>query len=218
MSFTRVNSNTLNSTTGYTICKYVSLETPYQQTVTAGQNSTCAPIYWLAFTYCDYLEARAELNQLDDADVTMCVKPLWERAGIDTSKLNKAYLESMGDTANNMGISSLLWEIRRLRRCELMFDRNHRYWDLVRWHKLDLLDTNQHPNIALGANVSMANDKQLGSVLKSGDYINAATAGDAVESRIFNDRYYLQPLGTTIIRLYADKGLKLPQNPGWENN
>lgn len=218
VSFTRVNSNTLNSTTGYTICKYVSLETPYQQTVTAGQNSTCAPIYWLAFTYCDYLEARAELNQLDDADVTMCVKPLWERAGIDTSKLNKAYLESMGDTANNMGISSLLWEIRRLRRCELMFDRNHRYWDLVRWHKLDLLDTNQHPNIALGANVSMANDKQLGSVLKSGDYINAATAGDAVESRIFNDRYYLQPLGTTIIRLYADKGLKLPQNPGWENN
>lgn len=218
VSFARPNSDFITSTTGYTICKYVDPTTPRQQTVTAGQNSTCAPIYWLAFTYCDYLEARAELNQLDDADVTMCVKPLWERAGIDTSKLNKAYLEGMGDTANNMGVSSLLWEIRRLRRCELMFDRNHRYWDLVRWHKLDLLDTNQHPNIVLGANVSMANDTQLSGIVKSGDYINAAAAGGAVGSRIFNEREYLQPLGTTIIRLYTDKGLKLPQNPGWENN
>ncbi len=215
VSFRRENSDFLSSTTGYTICKYVDPSYPRQQTVTAGQNATSAPIYWLAFTYCDYLEARAELGQLNDADVTKCIKPLWDRAGIDTSKLNKAYLESMNDPANNMGVSSLLWELRRLRRSELMFDRNHRYWDLVRWHKLDLLDSNQHPNIVLGANVSEATDTQLNGVTTSGNYINAAAIGDAVNVRVFNDREYLQPLGTTIIRLYTDKGLELPQNPGW---
>ncbi|MDE6269700.1 MAG: RagB/SusD family nutrient uptake outer membrane protein [Muribaculaceae bacterium] len=216
VTFTRPNSNNLNSTTGYTICKYVDPSFPYQQTVTAGSNSTSAPIYWLAYTYCDYLEARAELGEINDADITMCVKPLWDRAGIDTSVLNLAYLQNMNDPANNMGVSSLLWELRRLRRCELMFDRNHRYWDLVRWHKLDLLDTNQHPNIVLGANVSVATEAQLGTVTKAGNYINAAALGNSVSSRVFTEREYLQPLGSTIIRLYADKDLELPQNPGWE--
>ena len=215
VTFQRPNSNFLNSTTGYTICKYVDPDYPKQQTVGNGSNATSAPIYWLAYTYCDYLEARAELGELTDADVNMCVKPLWDRAGIDTSKLNKAYLENMADPANNMGVSSLLWELRRLRRCELMFDRNHRYWDLVRWHQLDLLDSNKHPNIVLGANVAAANDKQLVGVTLSGNYINAAASGNTVSSRVFTDREYLQPLGTTIIRLYEDKGLTLPQNPGW---
>lgn len=215
VTFKRANSNYLTSTTGYTICKYVNPEAPYQQTTTAGQNSTTAPIYWLAYTYCDYLEARAELGQLDDNDVTMCVKPLWERADIDTSKLSKAYLESMGDLANNMDVSSLIWEIRRLRRCELMFDRNHRYWDLVRWHKLDLLDTTKHPNIVLGANVSGASAAQLKDVVTVDGYINGAHFGTTTQSRIFTEREYLQPLGTNIISLYNSKGLELPQNPGW---
>ncbi len=215
VSFQRPNSYSIISTTGYTICKYVNPNIPLTQVVTANTNYTCAPLYWLAYTYCDYLEARAELGQLDDADVAMCVKPLWDRAGIDTQNLNKAYLENMADPANNMNVSSLLWEIRRLRRCELMFDRNHRYWDLVRWHNLDLLDTNMHPNIALGANVTPATNEQLVGVFTSNGYINgaASTAGTAV--RKFTDREYLQPLGSQIITLYNDKGLELNQNPGW---
>lgn len=215
ISFQRNNSNSITSTTGYTICKYVNPNIPHAQVVNAGTNYTCAPIYWLANIYCDYLEARAELGQINDADITRCMKPLWDRAGIETSNLNKAYLENMADPANNMNVSSLIWEIRRLRRCEMMFDKNHRYWDLVRWHKLDLLDTNKYPNIALGANVSNAPTDVLTGVFVSNGYINgaASTAGTAV--RTFSDREYLQPLGSTIINLYNDKGLKLPQNPGW---
>lgn len=215
VTFKRANSASITSTTGYTICKYVNTKIPYSQTVNANTNFTCAPIYWLAWTYCDYLEARAELGDLTDGDITKCMKPLWDRAGIDTSVLNKAYLENMGDPANNMGISSLLWEIRRLRRCELMFDRNHRYWDLVRWHKLDLLDTNEHPNIVLGANVSGGTAEQLKGVFMNDGYINAARTANGTDSRVFSDREYLEPLGTTIISLYNAKGLELPQNPGW---
>lgn len=218
VSFKRPNSNALQSTTGYTIKKYVNPNAAYDATTKNGANSECAPIYWLARTYCDYLEARAELGELTDADITKCMKPLWDRAKIDTSVLNKAYLENMNDPANNMGVSSLIWEIRRLRRSEMMFDCNHRYWDLIRWHKLDLLDTTkpEHINIILGANVSGATKEQLVNVYTHDGYINAAQNATTTATRVFTDREYLQPLGTAIISLYNDKGLKLPQNPGWE--
>ncbi len=218
VSFKRSNSNSLQSTTGYTIRKYVNPTTSLQLTANANTNTTCAPIYWLAYTYCDYLEARAELGELDDNDVATCVKPLWERAKIDTSNLNKSYLENMNDPANNMAVSSLIWEIRRLRRCELMFDRNHRYWDLIRWHKLDLLDTTKPENadIVLGANITGAKPEQLINVYTNSDgYINGAQTANGTETRVFTDREYLEPLGTTIINLYNEKGLNLPQNPGW---
>lgn len=42
---------------------------------------------------------------------------------------------------NDMGVSPLIWEIRRERRCELMFDNDFRYWDLICWHQLDKLTT-----------------------------------------------------------------------------
>lgn len=217
ISFKRPNSNYLQSTTGYTIKKYVNPNSSAQNTITNGSNGECAPIYWLSYTYCDYLEARAELGELTDADITKCMKPLWDRAKIDTSKLNKAYLEAMADPANNMGVSSLLWEIRRLRRSELMFDCNHRFWDLIRWHKLDLLDTTkpENVNIILGANVTGAQDATLNGVFTTSGYINAAQNANGTETRIFKEREYLQPLGTTIINLYSEKGLELKQNPGW---
>lgn len=217
VTFSRPNSNFLQSTTGYTIKKYVNPNSPAQQTITNGSNGECAPIYWLAYTYCDYLEARAELGELTDNDINKCMKPLWERAKIDTQNLSKAYLEAMGDPANNMGVSSLLWEIRRLRRSELMFDCNHRYWDLIRWHKLDLLDSTnpKNVNIILGANVSGATAEQLQNVYTDNGYINGARTANGTETRVFTEREYLQPLGTTIINLYNDKGLELPQNPGW---
>lgn len=215
VTFSRPNSNFLQSTTGYTIKKYVNPNSPAQQTITNGSNGECAPIYWLAYTYCDYLEARAELGDLNDNDITTCMKPLWDRAKIDTQNLNKAYLESMNDPANNMGVSSLIWEIRRLRRSEMMFDCNHRYWDLIRWHKLDLLDSTkpENVNIILGANVSGATEEQLLNVYTDNGYINGARTANGVETRVFTDREYLQPLGTTLINLYNDKGLELPQNP-----
>jgi len=218
VTFSRPNSTNIKSTTGYTICKYVNTKIPQNQCVNANTNYTCAPLYWLANIYCDYVEAKAELGTLTDADVTKCIKPLWERADIKTDMLNKAYLESMNDPANNMGVSSLLWEIRRLRRCEMMFDKNHRYWDLVRWHKLDLLDTAQHPDITLGANVSQATADQVAGTVLTDGYIDGAKDANGTSVRIFTEREYLQPLGTDIIRLYVEKGLELPQNPGWEGN
>lgn len=65
------------------------------------------------------------------------------------------------DPANNMGVSNLLWEIRRCRRCELMCDNWTRYWDLIRWHKLDLLDSSKNPTIYLGANMKNVENPEV---------------------------------------------------------
>ena len=52
-----------------------------------------------------------------------------------------------------MKVSNLIWEIRRCRRCELMTDNWIRYWDLVRWHQLDKIDTSVYTDVNRGANL-----------------------------------------------------------------
>ena len=212
-------SDPIASNTGYTIMKYVNPVMTYDQCTNDGSNAVCAPIYWLSNVYLDYLEARAELGELTDDDITKCMKPLWDRAGIDTSALSKSYLDNMNDPANNMGVSSLLWEIRRCRRCELMFDNYTRYWDLVRWHKLDLLDTVEHPEIALGANLSNVPAANTSGVVLTGGYIDGAKNAAGTSVRRFEERQYLSPLGTALSTLNRDKGINdFHQNPGWEGN
>ncbi|MDE6134117.1 MAG: RagB/SusD family nutrient uptake outer membrane protein, partial [Muribaculaceae bacterium] len=78
-------------------------------------------------------------------------------------------------------------------------------WDLVRWHKLDLLDSQAHPDIYLGANVSaVPADKRPANV---NGYMNAS--GDQI--RKFSDREYLFPIPSGQIGLNE----ALTQNPGW---
>ncbi len=211
-------SDPMGSNTGYTIKKYVNPVMTYNQCTNDGSNAVCAPIFWLSNVYLDYAEARAELGQFDENDFNNTINKLYKRAGLKDMKL--ADLVSMNDPANNMGVSSLLWEIRRCRRCELMFDNYTRYWDLIRWHQLDLLDTTKHPNIVLGANLSnAAADKTEKVVLNAEGYIDASKSSAGTQTRVFSEREYLAPLGTALINLYRDKGDNtFSQNPGWEGN
>lgn len=210
-------SDPLSSNTGYTIMKYVNPVMTYDQCTNDGSNAVCAPIYWLSNVYLDYAEARAELGQLNDADLNNTINKLYARAGLPAQTV--ASLSNMNDPANNMGVSSLLWEIRRCRRCELMFDNYTRYWDLIRWHKLDLLDTAKHPNIVLGANVSAAPDEKNTGVEITNNYIDAARNASTTSVRVFTEREYLAPLGTSLLRLYKEHGIEdFKQNPGWEGN
>ncbi len=110
----------------------------------------------------------------------------------------------MNDPANNMNVSSLIWEIRRCRRCELMMDDDIRYWDLIRWHQLEKLDTYTNLAIAQGANVS--NSPVAGGAV-TGDYLNC-TFG---VGRKFENKHYFYPVPSNQIALNE----KLTQNPGW---
>ena len=205
MSWNRAGSNQMTSSSGYGVRKYDNVNLPYNNRVTTGQNFTSGPFYWGAVIALNYAEAKAELGTLNDNDMNMTLNKLYARAGLPDQTVSS--LSSMNDPANNMGVSSLLWEVRRCRRCELIMDNDFRYWDLNRWHQLKLLDTLEYPNIRLGANVS---NSLVAAPQTVGDYINATYANE----RIYESRQYLYPLPQDQLTLNKEY---LVQNPGWPN-
>ncbi|MBS7409523.1 MAG: RagB/SusD family nutrient uptake outer membrane protein, partial [Muribaculaceae bacterium] len=143
----------MTSSTGYTVAKYysdqlgdASTAVYYRQNI--GTGYTDAPLFWLAVIYLNDAEARAELGTISQSDLDATINKLMARAELPGLTTTPA-----ADPANNHGVSNLLWEIRRCRRCELMTDNWYRYWDLIRWHQLDKLDSSKYPNINLGANM-----------------------------------------------------------------
>lgn len=197
------------SSSGYTVSKYdnVNIESTYR--VTGGKNYTSAPLYWLSVIYLNFAEAKAELadmgqGSITDEDLNNSINKLKQRAGLP---IIKTTVEDMGD--NDMNVSPLIFEIRRERRCELMFDNDFRYWDLIRWHQLDKLDSSVNKDITFGANV--ANDPEAASnpdiTVKDG-YID----GYMGRTRTYEYKHYWYPIPSGQINLNKNLG----QNPGWE--
>ena len=190
----------MTSTTGYGCRKYDNTAIPLNYRNQAATNYTCAPVFWLSVVYLNYAEAKAELGTLSQTDLDRTINLLNARAGLPDLNLNPGF----SDPANNHGVSDIIWEIRRARRCELMFDNWFRYWDLVRWHQLDKLDTASHPQLLLGANIKNAVSPQVNTL---DGYIYATD-----KTRSFNKRYYLYPIPSGEISLNP----KLTQNPFWQ--
>ncbi len=204
-SWARVNdmgvadAELMTSATGYTIRKYDNLTLDkYYRTYTY-TNYTDAPLYWYAVVLLNYAEAKAELGTATQADLDRSINLLQARAGLPPLTLHPD-----ADPANNIGVDNLLWEIRRSRRCELIADNWYRYWDLVRWHQLDKLDSYQHPNINLGAN--LANIDNVEVSVNEDKYIVVCN-----KKRKYDKKYYLFPVPTNELNLNS----KNTQNPGW---
>ena len=190
----------MTSSTGYTIRKYdnTTLDSYYRNNTNT--NYTDAPIYWYAVILLNEAEVKAELGTITQSDLNQTINLLESRAG-----LPDLTLQPEADPANNMGVSNLIWEIRRCRRCELMTDNWYRYWDLVRWHQLDKLDSQQHPDINRGANVSNVDKNTMAD---NDNYIIGTT-----KTRTFDKKYYLYPVPSNELNLNKDN---IKQNPGWE--
>ena len=132
-------------------------------------------------------------------------------------------------------VSPILWEIRRERRVELVYE-GLRFDDLRRWGKLWYSDMVLNPKVNMGAYVDKAkyveeyNEKhgtklkadQLAITLDGGEkgYIIPIQAQSL--KRTFAEKDYLYPIPTGEITLYEDKAaqlgdatIKLEQNPGW---
>ncbi len=193
------NGMLMTSTTGYTCSKYDNTSIPINYRNQTATNYTCAPIYWLSVVYLNYAEAKAELGTITQADLDNSINRLNARAELPPLNV----IPNFSDTANNHNVSDLLWEIRRARRCELMFDNNYRYWDLVRWHQLDKLDSSHYPNLTLGANIQNEPSSQV-EVMNGYIYVPQAT-------RTYYPRYYLYPIPSSQLTLNP----KLTQNPMW---
>ena len=194
----------MTSSSGYSVCKYDNVTIPQYYRETGAQNYTWAPLFWLAEVYLNYAEAKAELGTITNDDLNNTINLLKTRAGLPPITTAVA---DQGD--NNMGVSPLIWEIRRERRCELMFDNDFRYWDLIRWHQLDKLDTKNYPDIILGANVS--NEPNISKATTAEGYINGSIIEGTQFERTYHYRHYLYPIPTGQITLNPALG----QNPGW---
>ncbi|AVM52787.1 putative outer membrane starch-binding protein [Bacteroides zoogleoformans] len=198
-AYSRAGVAPFTSSTGYGVAKFDNTSLAVYNRNQINTAYTDAPIYWLSIIYLNYAEAKAELGTLTQTDLDNTINKLQARAGLPSMITTPE-----ADPANNMNISNLLWEIRRCRRCELMFDNWYRYWDLIRWHQLELLDSKNHPNVFLGANLkNVANPEEA----MKGDYLDASDD----QIRTYESKHYLYPIPTG--QLTLNKNMK--QNPGW---
>lgn len=200
--FTRFGTGiSMTSSTGYGVQKYdnKNLDNMFRNQTVA--NFTHAPIFWLSVVYLQYAEACAELGNITQNDLDISINNLRQRAGIPALTVNVGF----SDPANDMDVSDIIWEIRRERRTELMFDNWARYWDMIRWHQLDKLDSNLNPDILIGANI--VNDPYNNSVDKVGTYID----GSKDRNRVYESKHYWYPIPSGQISLNP----QLTQNPGW---
>jgi hypothetical protein len=79
------------------------------------------------------------MGSLTQDDLNNSINKLQARAGLPAMTTTPD-----ADPANNMGVSNLIWEIRRCRRCELIMDNWYRYWDLIRWHQIGFNQVPEH--------------------------------------------------------------------------
>ena len=187
-------------TTGYGILKFDEPVTPSSLRQSTTGNVTDCPLFWLAEILLTHAEACAELGE--DAAAKTSLNKLRERAGM------AAYTAAVNDPANTIGVSDLIWEIRRERRVELMFDNNDRYWSLIRWHQLDLLDTEKYPDQTKGAWIDASWPGADQVKRDANGYIDL----NDTYVRKFEEKHYLAPIPSGQIVLNPQIG----QNPGWE--
>lgn len=188
------------SSSGYGVLKFDNGAIPVDYRPEGGKNYTDAPIFWLAEILLDHAEACAELG--DNSAALTSINKLRARAGMPNLSSSPAH-----DPANNMGVSDFLWEVRRERRVEMMYDKNDRYWSLIRWHQLDKLDTGKYPNIAKGAWVGNHLTATSTAKADANGYIDMTGKG----TRTYEAKQYLRPIPSGQIDLNPNIG----QNYGW---
>lgn len=211
------------STTGYAAHKFLNESLKNDQNLGfLDKNITDAPIIRFGEVLLNYAEASAELGTLTQGDLDVSINRLRDRGGV-----NMPHLEVSGalpavngvtydDPHRDQTVSPLIWEIRRERRIELIFE-GFRLDDLRRWGKLDYTDTEDNVDINLGAWVNKADYPGINASVKLTEGTTGYIIPSPTNQRTFDDpKVYLSPLPLDQIKLYSDQGAALAQNPGWE--
>lgn len=206
---------------GYASHKFLNEDLKNETVGSSSLNITDAPIIRYGEVLLNYAEAAAELGTLTQADLDKSINELRKRNGVNLPTLQlvgnqpavngKVY----DDPDRDPTVPNLLWEIRRERRAELMFE-GLRLDDLRRWKKLEYADTEQNPTINRGAYL-VKSDYTSGQL--NGITIDGSKAGYIIPSssikRTVEEKHYLDPLPIDQISLYRNNGAELTQNPGW---
>lgn len=211
-------------------------------------NTSDAPVMRLAEVVLNWIEAKAVLAEylggspvaqedIDKSINAIRLRPLDAEAtdkGVQqTAPLMLSALPD--DPDRDADVSSLIWEIRRERRMEFVFEHT-RLLDLKRWKKLDYMDFSTNPDYFLGpwvnvqaeapayltdAYIGRTKVKQLDGTIITYDGSNAASlvgfwmVDNAQNRNPFTDQAYLAPVGQSQIIQYEEKGYTLTQTQGW---
>ncbi|MBT1696427.1 RagB/SusD family nutrient uptake outer membrane protein [Fulvivirgaceae bacterium PWU4] len=211
-------------------------------------NTNDAPVLRLAEVALNLVEAKAELETmggtaLTQADIDVTINAIRNRP-LDQAAIGKGVQKTAplllsavpNDPDRDATVSPILWEIRRERRMEFVYEHT-RLLDLKRWKKLDYMNAATNPDLLRGpwvdfntelpsfltgtAKVNILKvEKADGTVVTFNGTNKAEMVGYYVPENVsnrdaFNDRVYLAPLGNNEINQYEEKGYHLTQNPGW---
>jgi len=210
-------------------------------------NTNDAPVIRLAEVVLNWIEAKAELatmggtavsqGDLDASINAIRLRPLDATAiGKGVKKTAALSLASLPDDPDrDADVTQLIWEIRRERRMEFVFEHT-RLMDIKRWKKINYMDGTVKPDNLLGlwvnfqtefpewlipAKVGKLKVKQAdGTIVTYSGTNGADMIGYYIPENIsnrdaFTERVYMAPLGNTQINQYKDKGFTLTQTPGW---
>lgn len=143
-----VNATTYSQGAGIYVQQFAKNQSGYHQLKgfinvreVAAANSLDTPLLRYAEVLLTYAEAKAELNELTQADLDLSVNVLRTRAGMPALSLGVAVdpvLKAQYPTATGNNVGALL-EIRRERRVELAME-GFRFDDLMRWHAGKLIE------------------------------------------------------------------------------
>ncbi len=234
-------------------CKFIDRVGPtyygktYPSQYGSNTNTNDAPVIRLAEVVLNWIEAKAELATMGGAAITQAdidasinairSRPLDATAiakGIKkTDPLTLATLPD--DPDRDADVSPLLWEIRRERRMEFVYEYS-RLLDLKRWKKINYMKGSEKPDNLLGLWIDFPSEfpewlvaakvgklkvqKTDGTVVTYDGNNNTEMVGYYIPENItdrdaFTDRVYLAPIGNTQISQYLEKGYTLTQTPGW---
>jgi hypothetical protein len=211
-------------------------------------NTSDAPVIRLAEVVLNWIEAKAVLAEylggpaVTQADLDRSINAIRNRP-LDAEAIAKGVQKTAplllsdlpDDPERDADVPALIWEIRRERRMEFVFE-NFRLLDLKRWKKLNYMDFSTDPDYLLGPWVNLP--VELPSALTTGtvdkvkvqkadgtivtwngsnqaDMVGFWVVENAKNRDAFSDRNYLSPVGQAQINDYADKGYTLTQTVGW---
>jgi hypothetical protein len=212
-------------------------------------NTSDAPIMRLAEVVLNWIEAKEELAEhfsgpaVTQADLDKSINAIRNRP-LDAAAIAKGVQKTAplllsavpNDPARDADVSPLLWEIRRERRMEFVFEFS-RLSDLRRWKKLNYMDFSTNPDYFYGPWVNIPAEipsllttaskgkvkvRKADGTIVTWDGTNAAAMigfymVENVQNRLaFTDKNYLSPVGQSQIIQYQDRGYTLTQTKGWQ--
>jgi hypothetical protein len=210
-------------------------------------NTNDAPVIRYAEVMLNWIEAKAELATMGgpavvQADIDASINAIRNRpldavaSGKGVKKTAALTLAALPDDPDREAdVPALIWEIRRERRMEFVFEHT-RLMDIKRWKKISYMNGASNPDMLLGLWINFQTEfpewlvaskvgklkvkKADGTVVTYNGSNAASMIGYYIPENIsdrdpFNDRVYLAPVGNTQIAQYQEKGYTLSQTPGW---